>query len=105
MLLCLIAFMGTGPISGWAALGVGLFNSIMFPTIFSLTLERSGVSASATSGLLVLAISLGAVLPYLVGRLADMASLAAAFAVPACAYLVILCFALRAASVAQRQPG
>lgn len=98
-LLCLIAFTGAGPISGFAALAVGLFNSIMFPTIFSLTLERSGVSASSTSGLLVLAISLGAALPYLVGKLADDASLAVAFAVPAAAYLVIAIFALRAAAV------
>ena len=37
---------------GYAALAIGFFNSIMFPTIFSITLERSGVSQSATSGLL-----------------------------------------------------
>ncbi len=98
-LLCLLALAGAGPVSGYAALGVGLFNSIMFPTIFTLTLERSGVSHGSTSGLLVLAISLGAALPFLVGQLADKASLAAVFAVPAAAYLTIACFALRAAAV------
>lgn len=97
MLLCMAAFAGLGPLSGYAALGVGLFNSIMFPTIFTLTLERSGVSQSSTSGLLVLAISLGAVIPYLVARLADAAGLTMAFAVPALAYAAILAFALRAA--------
>lgn len=96
--MCLLALSGAGPVSGFAALAVGLFNSIMFPTIFTLTLERSGVSPSSTSGLLVLAISLGAVLPFLVGKLADNASLAAAFAVPALAYLVIAAFAWRAAA-------
>ncbi|WP_292973485.1 MFS transporter [Novosphingobium sp.] len=96
-LLCLIAFAGLGPLSGYAALAVGLFNSIMFPTIFTLTLERSGVSQSSTSGLLVLAISLGAVIPYLVARLADVEGLAFAFVVPAIAYGAILLFALRAA--------
>lgn len=96
MALCLLALAGLGPVSGFAALAVGLFNSIMFPTIFSITLERAGVSHSATSGVLVLAISLGAALPYLVGKVADAASLAAAFAVPAAAYLVIAVFALRA---------
>mgnify|MGYP001388232271 CR=1 FL=1 len=94
--LCLMAFAEVGSVSGWAALGVGLFNSVMFPTIFSLTLERSGVSRSSTSGLLVLAISFGALLPFLVARLADTASLATAFAVPAVAYLAIVCFAWRA---------
>ncbi len=94
--LCLMAFAEAGSVSGWAALGVGLFNSVMFPTIFSLTLERSGVSRSSTSGLLVLAISFGALLPFLVARLADTASLATAFAVPAVAYLAIVCFAWRA---------
>jgi len=97
MLLCLAAFAGLGPLSGYAALGVGLFNSIMFPTIFTLTLERSGVSQSSTSGLLVLAISLGAAIPFLVARLADTAGLTMAFAVPALAYAAILGFALQAA--------
>lgn len=93
---CLIAFGGHGPVSGYAALGVGLFNSIMFPTIFTLTLERSGVSQASTSGLLCLAIAGGGLLPFLVGRLADMTSLSAAFIVPACAYGGILVFALGA---------
>lgn len=97
--LCLVALAGVGQISGYAALGVGLFNSVMFPTIFSLTLERSGVSHNSTSGLLMLAISLGAILPFMVGRLADSASLTAAFAVPAAAYLMIALFALSAMKV------
>lgn len=95
--LCLLALAGNGAISGYAALAVGLFNSIMFPTIFTLTLERSGVSQSSTSGLLVLAISLGGVIPYLVARIADTAGLSHAFAVPALAYSAILVFALRSA--------
>ena len=95
--LCLLALAGNGAISGYAALAVGLFNSIMFPTIFTLTLERSGVSQSSTSGLLVLAISLGGVIPYLVARIADTAGLSHAFAVPALAYATILVFALRSA--------
>lgn len=95
-ILCGVALADMGPASGFAALAVGLFNSIMFPTIFTLTLERSGVSQSSTSGLLCLAIVGGAALPFLVGRLADTTSLAWAFAVPAVAYLVIVGFAWRA---------
>lgn len=98
-LLCALALAGIGPASGYAALAVGLFNSIMFPTIFTLTLERSGVAASSTSGLLVLAISLGAALPLMVGLIADRAGLATAFIVPALAYLAISAFAWRAAVV------
>ncbi|MEQ1498087.1 MAG: MFS transporter [Novosphingobium sp.] len=101
-LLCVIAFCGIGAVSGYAALAVGLFNSIMFPTIFTLTLERSEVSKSATSGLLVLAISFGGAIPFLVARLADTAGLAFVFAVPALAYALILIFALRVGATASR---
>ncbi len=88
------------------ALG-GLFNSIMFPTIFTITLERSGASQSSTSGLLCLAIVGGALLPLLVGLSADRLSLETAFTVPMLAYLVIAAFALRAGAVGAkgRAPG
>lgn len=92
--LCAMAFAGLGPVSGWSALAVGLFNSIMFPTIFSITLMRSSASATSTSGLLVLAISLGAALPFSVSLLADNYSIGTAFAVPLVAYGLILAFAL-----------
>lgn len=93
-LLCAAALALPGPAAGWCLLAVGLCNSIMFPTIFGLTLDRSGVPASATSGLLVLAIGGGAVLPLLTGRIADMAGLGLAFGVPMIAYLYIAGFAL-----------
>jgi FHS family L-fucose permease-like MFS transporter len=99
-MLCGVALSNAGTVSGYAALAVGLFNSIMFPTIFTLTLERSGVSQSSTSGLLCLAIAGGAVLPFLVGRIADTISLPLAFAVPAAAYVVVTGFALRAGAAA-----
>lgn len=94
--LCMIVIAAEGPVSAYAALGVGLFNSIMFPTIFSLTLERSNVPPSATSGLLCLAIVAGAVLPFAVGAMADRFGLGAAFVIPLSAYLVITAFALAA---------
>ncbi len=96
--LCTVATLTVGPVGAYAALGVGLFNSIMFPTIFTITLERSGVSQSSTSGLLCLAIVGGAILPLLVGLLADSMSLSAAFVVPAIAYLFITWFAWKAIS-------
>jgi FHS family L-fucose permease-like MFS transporter len=92
--LCAVVLLAEGPVAGYAALAVGLFNSIMFPTIFSLTLERSGVSQSATSGLLCLAIFGGAVLPLAVGTIADGFGLSASFIIPLAAYVAIAGFAL-----------
>lgn len=104
LLLCLIVtqdgaitlLFGTakaGQIAGIAALAIGFFNSIMFPTIFTLTLERSSAPTPSTSGLLCMAIVGGAVLPVLTGYTADRLSLAAAFAVPLMAYACIAVFA------------
>jgi len=93
-LLCVTVLVANGPIAGFAALAIGFFNSIMFPTIFTLTLERSGVSQSATSGLLCLAIFGGALLPIAVGAIADGFGLGTSFIVPLAAYLFISLFAL-----------
>ncbi|MDE3114156.1 MAG: glucose/galactose MFS transporter [Pseudomonadota bacterium] len=83
-----------GLIAGWAALAIGLFNSIMFPTIFTLTLERSSAPTAATSGLLCMAIVGGAILPVITGLAADRIGLAPAFLVPAFSYACIAGFAL-----------
>ena len=98
-MLCLVVVLFRGPVAGFAALSVGLLNSIMFPTIFTITLERARISQAATSGLLCLAIVGGAILPYTVGRLADFASLSLAFGVPLIAYFYITAFALRARGI------
>ena len=96
--LCLTVLAADGPIAGYAALAIGFFNSIMFPTIFTITLERSGVSRSSTSGLLCLAIFGGALLPVAVGTIADRFGLGASFVVPLAAYAFIAFFALAARS-------
>ena len=95
-LLCLTVLVANGQVAGYAALAIGLFNSIMFPTIFAITLERSGVSQSSTSGLLCLAIFGGALLPLTVGVVADRLGLSAAFVVPLAAYAFIAAFAVSA---------
>jgi FHS family L-fucose permease-like MFS transporter len=96
LVLCLIVTQaGTlGAIAGVAALSVGFFNSIMFPTIFTLTLERSHAPASSTSGLLCMAIVGGAILPPIAGLTADHMGIAVAFLVPAVSYVFITIFAL-----------
>ena len=88
-----------GTTAAYAALSIGLFNSIMFPTIFTLTLERSSAPTSATSGLLVFGIIGGAVLPLLAGRIADSAGgvLNPAFWVPLLGYVALTVFAIAAA--------
>lgn len=92
--LCLIVSQTSGEVAAAAALAVGLFNSIMFPTIFTLTLQRSTAATSATSGLLCMAIVGGALLPLLFGRIADASGVAAAFFVPMTAYVLIVAFAV-----------
>lgn len=98
-LLCVTVVFTNGPIAAYAALAVGLFNSIMFPTIFTITLERAGVAQSSTSGLLCLAIVGGAILPYSVGMIADYVNLSIAFIVPMLGYAIITLFAMLAAQV------
>jgi FHS family L-fucose permease-like MFS transporter len=94
--MCLYVFTFGGVSGGFVALGIGLFNSIMFPVIFTLTLDRSSASEEATSGLLCTAIVGGAFLPLLVGAVADKAGYVAAFGVPAACYLVLWLFAVLA---------
>jgi MFS transporter, FHS family, L-fucose permease len=96
-LMCAIVTISEGPLAAYCALAVGLFNSIMFPTIFTITLERSGVSQASTSGLLCVAIVGGAVLPFAVGRFADASSLSLSFVIPLMAYAIIAVFAALAA--------
>lgn len=94
--LCLIAIVARGPTAGWAALAVGLFNSIMFPTIFSITLGRASAPQAATSGLLCLAIAGGGLLPLAAGLTVDRSDLSSSFAIPMAAYLLIVLFATTA---------
>ena len=82
-----------------AALAIGFFNSIMFPTIFTLTLERSSAPVASTSGLLCMSIVGGALLPVLFGHVADISGIAVAFVIPMVAYFGIAAFAAAAARV------
>jgi FHS family L-fucose permease-like MFS transporter len=90
--LALISSQTTGATAGFSALAIGLFNSIMFPTIFALATEELGTETPNGSGLLVLAIVGGALVPQLAGKIADQVSLSAALFVPAACYLWILLY-------------
>lgn len=98
VLLCASGLLLQGAAGAWCLLAVGLFNSVMFPAIFAVTLDRSEAGAPATSGLLCAAIGAGAVVPLLAGQIADRIGLQWSFAVALLAYLYILGFAAVAAA-------
>jgi FHS family L-fucose permease-like MFS transporter len=87
LVLLLISANTTGAISGWSLLAVGLFNSIMFPTIFSLACEGLGPRAADGSGIICVAIVGGALVPLITGHAADSLGLKGALIVPAVCYL------------------
>ena len=92
-----------GHFAMWALILVGLFNSIMFPSIFTLAIEGLGPLTGKGSGLLVAAIVGGAVIPELQGMLADHIGIHHAFILPVLCYVYIVFYALRIASWAARQ--
>ena len=96
--LILLSANSGGPVAGYSLLAVGLMNSIMFPTIFTLACAGLGDRAADGSGVINVAIVGGAVIPPLTGWTADQfGSLQLALVVPALCYLVIAGFGLFAA--------
>jgi FHS family L-fucose permease-like MFS transporter len=92
-LVC-ISMLTTGHIAMYTIIAVGLFNSIMFPSIFTLGIAELGPLTGDGSGMLVMAIVGGAILPVLQGALADRIGIHHAFIIPAVCYLYILYYAL-----------
>jgi FHS family L-fucose permease-like MFS transporter len=92
ILLLAISGNSVGLVSGWSLLAIGLFNSIMFPTIFSLASEGLGVRAAEGSGVICMAIVGGAIVPLVTGNAADLWGLKHALIVPAACYVGILGF-------------
>jgi FHS family L-fucose permease-like MFS transporter len=93
--LLAVAIFGSGAVAMWSVIAIGLFNSIMFPTIFSMALHRLGPLTGQGSGILCMAIVGGALVPFAQGALADRFGLHASFVAPAMCYLYILYFGLR----------
>ncbi|MCJ7421433.1 sugar MFS transporter [Sphingomicrobium astaxanthinifaciens] len=95
--LILISANTTGTVAGYALLAVGLMNSIMFPTIFSLACEKLGPRAADGSGIINIAIFGGAVVPPLFGLIADATdSLRTALFLPIACYAIIAGFGIYA---------
>ncbi len=102
VLLLGAAMLGRGGVAMWAVIAVGLFNSIMFPTIFSMALHRLGAATGQGSGILCVAIVGGALVPFGQGLVADALGLHLSFAVPAACYLFILYYGVRYANLYTR---
>ncbi len=95
-LICLlIVILGTGAVTVWAIVLIGFFHSIMFPTIFALSLRDLGNFTKVGSSLLVMSIIGGAVVPAAMGKLSDATNIQIAFVVPLICHMVVLYFALR----------
>ena len=97
--LILVATLSSGNIAMMAILLVGLCNSIMFPTIFSLAINGLGKHTSQGSGILCLAIVGGAIIPLIQGLLADSIGIQPSFYLPIVCYLFIAYYGLLGSKV------
>ncbi|MET0754954.1 MAG: L-fucose:H+ symporter permease [Pseudoxanthomonas sp.] len=97
--LLIVTMTTSGMTAVYSVVAIGLFNSIMFPTIFTLGVARLGPMTNKASSLLVMAIVGGAVVPLAMGFLADRIGVQHAFLLPALCYLFILFYGLRGSRV------
>lgn len=94
-LLVAISILTTGHVAMWSIIAVGLFNSIMFPTIFTLGIAELGPLTGKGSGLMIAAIVGGAIIPEIEGAFADHIGIHTAFVIPALCYLYIAYYGFR----------
>ena len=93
----------SGHTAMWAVLAIGLFNSIMFPTIFTSAIEGMGPLTGKASSLLVMAIVGGAIVPLGMGTLADRIGIQGAFVVPLLCYAYIAWYGWQGSRIGVRQ--
>ena len=96
--LVTVSMLTSGHLAMWSILAVGLFNSIMFPSIFALGVAELGPLTGSGSGLMNMAIVGGAIIPVIQGVIADRLGIHHAFFLPVICYLYILFYALRGSS-------
>ena len=94
-LLVCTTMLTTGTIAMWSVILVGLFNSIMFPSIYTLGIAKLGPLTGDGSGLMIMAIVGGAILPVVQGAIADRIGIHHAFILPVICYLYIVYYAFR----------
>ena len=93
--LAVLTMTTTGSVAMWTIIAVGLFNSIMFPTIFTEAIDGLGRHTGQASGILCMAIVGGAIIPPLTGKLADGIGIHYCFILPAACYLYIAWYGLK----------
>ena len=93
VLLCFSAALSGGQLGVWALVAASMFMSVMYPTIFALTISGLGGLARAGSSLLVMAIVGGAVITAIMGRVSDLSSIRVAVLVPALCFAMVFAFA------------
>jgi MFS transporter, FHS family, L-fucose permease len=95
-LVCLlVVLLASGQAPVWAIVLIGLFHSIMFPTIFALSLKNLGSYTKLGSSLLVMSIIGGAIVPAIMGRISDAWNIQRAFVVPLICHGYVFYFAMR----------
>ena len=92
--LIAISMFTSGKVAIWTLVLCGFFNSIMFPNIFTLGIAGLGPMTSKGSGLIMTAVVGGAVIPYLLGALADKVGIQHSFVIPVICYLYIAYYGL-----------
>jgi FHS family L-fucose permease-like MFS transporter len=93
--LVLLSMATHGQVAMWSIIAVGFFNSIMFPTIFTLAIGGLGKHTSQGSGILCMAIVGGAIVPVVQGALADQIGVHYGFIVAAFCYVYIAWYGLK----------
>ena len=99
-LLVLTTMLTFGHVALWSVVAIGLFNSIMFPNIFTLGIEKFGPLTGKVSSLLVMAIVGGAIIPLAQGALADHVGVHHAYVLPLVCYVYIIYYGLKGSRVA-----
>ncbi len=94
-LLVCVSMLAFGQVAMWSIIFVGFFNSVMFPSIFTLGIAELGPLTGDGSGMLVMAIVGGAIIPVLQGAIADRIGIHHAFILPVLCYLYIVYYAFR----------
>jgi FHS family L-fucose permease-like MFS transporter len=102
--LVLCSLLGSGYFAVATFLAIGIFNSIMFPTIFTLGVAELGPLTSRGSGLLVQAIVGGAIFPVIMGYLADHIGIHHALVLPFLCYLFVIYYGVRGYRIAPDEP-
>ncbi len=88
-----------GMFSIYALVGVEFFMSIMFPTIFSLSIHGLGARTKEGSSLVIMSIVGGAIFPVIMGRVSDVTNIQLSYLVPAACFFVIFYFAIKNANI------